>query len=246
MLAILTGSDKKPAFQKQPFHDWSTRLMQTYQPGDIRNFAIVGHASSGKTLLSEAMLVCGGVIHRMGSIAGSTTVSDYHESERQRKISVQASLLHTEWLGKKFNIIDTPGYLDFISEGLGALRVGDFALVVIHAQHGIGVGTDQAWRYASQFEIPKMIVINGMDRENLDFETILAQCRSRFGNRVFPLNIPLNPGPGFNQVLDVLRSDVVTYATDGSGKFTEAAAAGAHKERVFQLHKELIEMTAEA
>src|SRR2546422_11247913 len=112
LLAILTGSDRKPAFQKQQLHDWSTRLMQTYQPGDIRNFAIVGHASSGKTMLSEAMLVCGGVVHRMGSIASATTVSDYHESERQRKISVQASLLHTEWLGKKFNIIDSPGYLD--------------------------------------------------------------------------------------------------------------------------------------
>src|SRR6266545_3655563 len=220
--------------------------MQTYQAGDIRNFAIVGHASSGKTVLSEAMLVCGGVMHRMGSIASATTVSDYHESERQRKISVQASLLHTEWLGKKFNIIDTPGYLDFISEGLGALRVGDFALVVIHATHGIGVGTDQVWKYATQFGLPKMIVVNAMDKENADFEGVLAACRARFGSRVFPLNIPLNPGPGFNQVLDVLRNDVVTYATDGSGKFTESPAAGANADRVTQLHKELIELTAEA
>src|SRR6185436_9135826 len=115
-----------------------------------------------------------------------------------------------------------------------------------HAQHGIGVGTDHVWQYATEFEVPKMIVINGMDRENIDFETILAQCRMRFGPRVFPLNIPLNPGPGFNRVLDVLRNDVVTYATDGSGKFTEEPAAGAHQERVTQLHKELIEYTAEA
>src|SRR5206468_2559335 len=246
LLAILTWSDRKPAFQKQQLHDQSTRLMQTYQPGDIRNFAIVGHASSGKTMLSEAMLVCGGVIHRMGSILNGTTVSDYHVSEQQRQISVHASLMHTEWLGKKFNIIDTPGYLDFISEGLGALRVGDFALVVIHAVHGIHVGTDQVWKYATQYAIPKMIVLNAMDKENVDFESLLARCRARFGNRVFPLNIPLNPGPGFNQVLDVLRSGVVTYATDGSGKFTEAPAAGVHKDRVFQLHKELIELTAEA
>src|SRR3954467_15233506 len=97
--------------------------METHQPGDIRNFAIVGHASSGKTLLSEAMLACSGAISRMGSIAGGTTVSDYHHSERQRQISVQASLLHAEWMGKKLNIIDTPGYLDFISEALAALRV---------------------------------------------------------------------------------------------------------------------------
>src|SRR5262249_2772799 len=107
-------------------------------------------------------------------------------------------------------------------------------------------GTDQVWKYAGEFSIPKMIVINGMDRENIDFDTILAQCRARFGNRVFPLNLPLNPGPGFNQVLDVLRSDIVTYAADGSGKFTEAPAAGPHKDRVSELHKELIELTAEA
>jgi len=220
--------------------------MKTYQPGDIRNFALVGHAASGKTILSEAMLACAGVINRMGSIEAGNTVSDYHEDEQQRKISIHTSLMHCEWLGKKFNLIDTPGYLDFISEGLGALRVGDFALVVIHATHGIGVGTDQVWKYATQFEIPKMIVVNAMDKENVNFESVLAACRARFGARVFPLNIPLNPGPGFNQVLDVLRSDVVTYATDGSGKFTESPATGANKERVFQLHKELIELTAEA
>ncbi len=96
--------------------------MKTYQPAEIRNFAIVGHASSGKTMLSEAMLMCGGVISRMGRIADGSTASDYHVSEKNRQISVSASLLHTEWMGKKFNIIDTPGYLDFISEGLGALQ----------------------------------------------------------------------------------------------------------------------------
>jgi elongation factor G len=220
--------------------------MQTYQPGDIRNFAIVGHASSGKTMLSEAMLVCGGVMHRMGSIASATTVSDYHDSERQRKISVQASLLHTEWLGKKFNIIDTPGYLDFISEGLGALRVGDFALVVIHATHGMGVGTDKVWKYATQYGIPKIIVVNAMDKENADFDKILAQAKERFGSHVFPMNLPINPGPGFNQVLDVLRSELVTYARDASGKFQEAPATGPWEERVKQLHKELIEHIAES
>src|ERR1017187_3216948 len=103
--------------------------MKNYPPADIRNFAIVGHASSGKTLLSEAMLRCAGIISRMGSIAEGTTVSDYHVSEKQRQISVSATLLHLEWAGKKFNIIDLPGYLDFIREGRAALRVGDFALV---------------------------------------------------------------------------------------------------------------------
>jgi elongation factor G len=96
--------------------------MKTYPPGDIRNFAIVGHAASGKTMLSEAMLACSGVINRMGSIAAGNTVSDYHDDEKERQISIHTSLMHTEWLGKKFNVIDTPGYLDFISEDWGVAR----------------------------------------------------------------------------------------------------------------------------
>src|ERR1019366_3834066 len=151
--------------------------MKEFLPADIRNFAIVGHASSGKTLLSEAMLACAGVINRMGTIAAGSTVSDYHDSEKHRQISVSASLLHLEWLNKKFNVIDCPGYADFISEGLGALRVGDFALVVIHANHGVGVGTDAVWKYATQYGIPKMIVVNAFDKDESDFEKVLGQIR---------------------------------------------------------------------
>jgi elongation factor G len=220
--------------------------MKEYQPADIRNFAIVGHASAGKTTLSEAMLACSGVINRMGSITNGTTVSDYHEGEAERQISIHASLMHTEWQGKKFNMLDTPGYLDFISEGLGALRVGDFALVVIHANHGVEVGTDKVWSYASHYGLPKMIVVNAVDKENANFDKVLEQTRKRFGDRVFPMSIPVNPGPGFNQVLDVLRSEIVTYQTDGSGKFQEVPASGAWEEKVKHLHQELIEHIAES
>src|SRR6185369_5402650 len=210
-------------------------LMKEYQAGDIRNFAIVGHASSGKTMLSEAMLETAGVINRMGSIASGSTVSDYHESEQKRQISVSASLMHLEWLGKKFNIIDCPGYADFISEGLGALRVGDFALVVVNAGHGVGVGTDAVWKYATQFGIPKLIVINAFDKEQTDFDKTLAQVREHYGASVFPLTLPVNPGPGFNQVLDVPRDEIISYATDKSGKITEAPPTGAWAEKVEQL-----------
>src|SRR4051812_3285741 len=220
--------------------------MKEYKPADIRNFALVGHASCGKTLLSEAMLACAGVINRMGTIAGGSTVSDYHENEQSRQISVSATLMHLEWLGKKFNILDCPGYADFISEGLGALRVGDFALIVVHASHGVGVGTDAVWRYATEDGIPKMIVVNAFDKEEADFDTMLAQIRAHFGERVFPLTLPINPGPGFNQVLDVPRSEIITYAGDKSGKFTEAKATGAWAEKVEQLHKQLIEYVAES
>ena len=220
--------------------------MKTYQPADLRNFAVVGHASSGKTMLAEAMLMCGGVINRMGRIADGSTVSDYHVSEKNRKISVSASLLHTEWAGKKFNIIDTPGYLDFISEGLGALRVGDFALVVIHAQHGLGVGTDRVWNYATGYGLPKMIVVNALDKENVDFDKVLKAAQEHFGRHVFPLSVPVNAGPGFNKVLDVLRKDIVTYATDGSGKYTEEPCTGEWEAKAKELHSQLIEHIAES
>src|SRR6266436_5284147 len=220
--------------------------MKEYQAADIRNFAIVGHASSGKSLLSEAMLATAGVINRMGSIAAGSTVSDYHDSEQQRQISVSATLMHLDWLGKKFNILDCPGYADFISEGLGALRVGDFALIVVHANQGVGVGTDAVWKYATEDGIPKMIVVNAFDKEETDFEKTLAQIRDHFGERVFPLTIPVNPGPGFNRVLDVPRNEIITYATDKSGKFTEAKATGEWAERVEELHKQLIEYVAES
>jgi len=220
--------------------------MKDYQAADIRNFAIVGHASSGKTMLSEAMLATGGVINRMGSVTAGSTVSDYHESEQQRQISVSATLMHLDWLGKKFNIIDCPGYADFISEGLGALRVGDFALIAVHAAHGVGVGTDAAWKYATEDGIPKMIVVNAFDKEETDFDKALAQIREHFGERVFPLTIPLNPGPGFNQILDIPRNEVITYPADKSGKYTEAPATGALADRVKQLHEQLIEYIAES
>src|SRR5450759_1992589 len=167
--------------------------MKEFLPADIRNFAIVGHASSGKTMLSEAMLACAGVINRMGSIAAGTTLSDYHDSERARQISVQASLLHLEWLNRKFNLIDCPGYADFSSEGLGALRVGDFALVVVNAAHGVGVGTDRAWKCATQYGLPKMVVINAFDKEETDFDKVMNEVREHFGAVSYThLTLPTN------------------------------------------------------
>ena len=197
-------------------------------------------------MLSEAMLACAGVINRMGGIAAGSTVSDYHESEQNRQISVSTTLMHLEWQSKKFNILDCPGYADFISEALGALRVSDLALVVVQANHGVGVGTDAVWKCATEDGIPKFIVVNAFDKEETDFDKSLAQIRQHYGDRVFPLTLPVNAGPGFNQVLDVLRNEVTTYAGDKSGKYTEAPATGALAERVKQMHSQLIEYIAES
>ena len=220
--------------------------MKTYQPAEIRNFALVGHASSGKTMLSECMLACSGVINRLGSIAAGSTVSDYHENERERKISIQASLLHTEWMGRKFNVLDTPGYLDFISEAIGALRVGDFALIVVDAKSGVGVGTQQVWDYATQFGIPKVFVVNGLDKEGVDFEKTVAEIRQFFGERVFPMAVPVQTGAGFRQVLDVMRNEIITYQDDKSGQFAEAPAGGEWDARVHAMHQQVMEYIAES
>ena len=220
--------------------------MKDYAPSDLRSFAVVGHASSGKTLLCEAMLACSGRIGRMGNIAAGTTASDYHASEKQHQISVHASLLTTEWQQRKFNLIDCPGYADFISEALSALRVGDFALVVVHAIHGLGVGTDAMWDNATLHGLPRMIVINALDKPNAHFDELLAEARAHFGKKVFPLSIPLDAGPGFSRVLDVLRNEVVTYHPGGNGSYSEAPADGELAERVHALHRELIEYVAES
>lgn len=219
--------------------------MKIAQPADIRNFALVGHATSGKTTLAEAMLYCGGAIQRLGSVAQGSTVSDYHVGEQQRRISVHGTTLHCAWQGRQLNFIDTPGYLDFSSEAIHALRVADFAVIVIHASHGIGVGTEMMWDYAGQCGIPRVIVINALDKENYDFDALVEEIRGRFGREIFPMQVPVDAGPGFHQVLDVLRSEIVSYATDKSGKYTEGPAAGAWGERVKRLHQELIEHVAE-
>jgi elongation factor G len=221
--------------------------MQTPNPADIRNFAIVGHASSGKTMLSEAMLACAGVISRLGSTAEGTTVSDYHDSERARHISVQTTLLHANWGGKKFNLMDTPGYLDFMTEALAALRVADGTLVVVHAQNGAGVGTERVWNCASEFGIPKIIVVNACDKPNTNFDAMLQSIRDHFGAGVFPFELPVNPGPGFSRTLDVLRSEIVTYKPgDPKGGYREEPATGEWQARGQQLHRELIEHIAES
>ena len=220
--------------------------MKNYAAKDIRNFAVVGHGGSGKTTLSEAMLSRSGKINRIGSVEAGTTISDYHHDEHQRQISIHSSPLHLEWDDIKFNLIDTPGYLDFIGEAISSLAVVDSAVIVVHAVNGIEVGTEQVWNYASNYKLPKIIVINGLDREHTQFDKILQQAKSNFGSNVFPLQLPVNAGPGFNQVVDVLRSELITYSTDGSGKYSEEKLPEEWQERIKALHEELIEYVAES
>jgi elongation factor G len=149
-------------------------------------------------------------------------------------------------MDKKFNIIDTPGYLDFIGEAISSLAVVDMAVVLLHAVNGVEVGSEQVWSYATKNNIPKVLVINGLDREHSKFDEIVQQTKDHFGKNVFPMQLPINAGPGFNQIVDVLRSELITYQTDGSGKYTESALPEEWQNRVEELHQELIEYVAES
>ena len=220
--------------------------MRQFQSSDIRNFALVGHGTSGKTCLAEAMLKLGGETNRLGTIEDGSTTSDYHPGEKSRKISIHATPLHMEWMDKKFNLIDTPGYSDFIGEAIGSLSVVDLAVITIHAVNGVEVGTETMWNHATKLGIPKMLVVNGIDREHTKFDTILAQVRSRFGNNVFPMQLPVNEGPGYNQNVDVLRTKLISYQADGSGQMTEGELPDELQEKVKGLHEELIEYVAES
>ncbi len=220
--------------------------MKEYSSSDIRNFAIVGHGASGKTSLAEAMLKVGGEINRLGTIDDGSTTSDYHPAEKTRQISIHSTPLHMEWMDKKFNMIDTPGYSDFIGEALGSLGVVDLAVISIHAVNGIEVCTESMWGKASKLGIPKMLVVNGLDREHTKFDEILSAAKKRFGNNVFPMQLPVNAGPGYNKNVDVLRTELITYQLDGSGKMAESELPDDLKEKVKSLHEELIEFVAES
>ena len=159
--------------------------MKQYDTGDLRNLAVVGHGASGKTTLVEAMLVLGKEVNRMGTIETGTTVSDYHPGEKERQISIHSTPLHMEWDQKKFNIIDSPGYSDFIGESISSLAVVDMAVVTIHAVNGIEVGTETMWGNATELGIPKVLVVNGLDREHTKFEDILSQAKKTLREKCF-------------------------------------------------------------
>lgn len=220
--------------------------MKDYRAPEIRNFAVTGHASTGKTLLCEAMLVCAGKINRAGTIEQGSTVSDFHPDEKEHGQSIHATVIAEEWLGRELNIIDCPGTPDFISEPLSALRVADSAMIVISGVNGVETGADEIWAAAAEYGIPRFLVINMLDRERTRFDEILEEAKEHYGARVFPMTVPIDEGPGFSSVLDVMRSEVITFAADGSGKYEEKPAEGELKERVNELHRQLIDMVAES
>ncbi len=215
--------------------------MKVYDADHIRNVALVGHQGSGKTMLAEAMLLDTGAIKRMGSIMEGNTVSDYHPSEKERGMSVFASLLHVEFGGNKINVIDTPGYPDFIGEVSASLHVVDSAIFVINASEGVQVGTELAWRAAVKESTPSMFVINQLDKPDADFRDLVEQIQGRFGRGATVIQIPA--GNGSRSIIDVLLMTQITY--DANGKMSSKPIDENFREEAELLHNELIENIAE-
>ena len=217
--------------------------MSTYDSNHVKNIALLGHAGAGKTTLAECMLFEAGITKRRGSIEQRNTVSDYHELETERQSSVFASLLHTQWKDFKINIIDTPGYDDFVGEVISALRVADTGVMVLNAAAGVEVGTDIIWEYTDNFKTPTLFVVNQLDKEEADFDKTLREAKTHFGGNVVAVQYPVQTGADFNSIIDVLNMQMYQYPPQG-GKPQKLPIPDNEKEKADQLHKELIETIA--
>jgi elongation factor G len=218
--------------------------MAAYTTDKIRNVVLVGHSGSGKTTFAETMLFEAKAISRRGTIADGNTQSDYAPLEQQRGHSLFASLLHCSWKDTKINILDTPGLDDFVGEVVTALKVADTAVILLNARSGVEVGAELIWEYVDKFETPSIFVINQLDHEKADFEMTLEQAKSRFGNRVLPVQFPVNVGPDFNAIVDALRMVMYVFPKDG-GKPEKKPIPAEHQKRADEMHNALVEAAAE-
>src|SRR5438093_3056918 len=183
--------------------------MKSYAPAAIRNIGLFGHGGAGKTSLAEALLLRSGAINRLGRIDEGTTTTDYDPDEVKRKMSVSAALAPLEWGDAKVNIVDAPGYADFLGEVIQAMRVVEAGVVVVDAVSGVQVGTDAAWRQADRQELARFVFVNKMERENADFGRVIDQLRGKYGTGVVPLTVPIGAEGGFKGVADLVSQQAL-------------------------------------
>ncbi len=218
-------------------------FMADFDTSHVKNIVLLGHAGSGKTTLAECMLYEAGLISRRGTIYENNTVGDYHALEQERGNSIFSKLMHTKWRGYKINILDTPGYDDFVGEVLSALRVADTGVMLVNAAMGVEVGTDIIWEYTEKFKTPMIIAVNKLDDDQADFDKAVRQAKDHFGNNVTVVQYPRQQGAGFHEIIDVLRMIMYKFKDTG-GKPEKVAIPDDEKERAETLHKELVEAIA--
>ncbi|MGB7217274.1 MAG: elongation factor G [Vicinamibacterales bacterium] len=220
--------------------------MKAYDAASIRNVALVGHTSSGKTQLASAVLSDAGMINRFGRVDEGTTVTDCDEEEIARKHTLSASLAFAEWNRHKINLIDTPGIGNFVADVNAALRVADAALVIVDGVSGVMVQTEKAWAAAEELGLPRLVVVNRLDRERASLERSLQSLREACSRAVIPIQLPIGEEKSFRGIVDLIAKKAFVFQTDESGKFTETAIPADMAGRVDQAREALIEMVAEA
>lgn len=218
--------------------------MKVYQSNEIKNIALLGNDGSGKTTLTESILFESGLVQRRGRVSMKNTVSDYFPVEQEYGYSVFATVFHSEYNGKKLNFIDCPGSDDFVGAAMTALNVTDTAVIVLNGQHGVEVGTQNHFRYTDKLGKPVIFLLNQLDDEKCDFDMILEKLQEVYGPKVIPVQFPVQTGPGFNSIIDVLMMKQYTYGENG-GKATITDIPADQLEKAQTLHRALVEAAAE-
>ncbi len=218
--------------------------MKVYQTNEIKNIALLGSAGSGKTALAESMLYEAGVIKRRGSVEAKNTVSDYFPVEQEYGYSVFSTVFHVEWNGKKLNIIDCPGSDDFVGGAITALNVTDQAVLLINGQYGAEVGTQNNFRYTEKLKKPVIFLVNQLDSDKCDFDTIIAGMKDIYGPKCVQIQYPIETGPGFNSLIDVLLMKKYSWKPEGGAPIIEDIPAE-EMDKASALHKALVEAAAE-
>ena len=214
--------------------------MKQYAPENIRNLVLLSHCGAGKTSLSEAVLFTAKAITRWGKVDDGTTTSDYDHDEIKRKISINLAILPCDWKETKLNLLDTPGYSDFVGEVKAAVRVSEGAIITVCAAAGVEVGTEQVWDYTEQAKLPRLIFINKMDRENADFYRTLKELQSKFGSRCLPLQLPIGAQNDFQGIVDLL-----TMKSYIGSPPTEAEIPSSLQDQAVSFREKIVEAAAE-
>ena len=220
--------------------------MKVFDAPNIRNVALVGHSGAGKTQLVSALLYDAGAVNRFGRVDEGTTVTDYDEEEIARKHTLVSSVAYAEWNKTKINLIDTPGMANFLSDARAALRVVDAALVVVDAVAGVEVSTEKIWAAAEELDVPRIVILNRLDRERASLDRSIDSLRGSFGRAIIPVQLPIGEERSFRGVVDLVSMKAWTFATDGSGKPAEGAIPADLESRAQSARDALIEMVAEA
>jgi elongation factor G len=220
--------------------------MKVYDAPDIRNVALIGHGDCGKTSLASALLFVAGAVNRLGRVDDGTAVTDFDDEEIERKISLQTSLAHLEWRGTKINLIDTPGYAAFAADAKAGLSVADAALLLVEAVAGVQVITERVFQYCQEYQVPRIFVINKLDRENASFERTMESILERFDRRAVLIQIPVGAEGGFEGVVDLITMKSHRYAKDGSGQVQTGDVPDELAGMAKEYHAKLVEMVAES